>query len=98
MSARRRAYQTMTGLAAGLLTAAGTTALWAGTTAEWKARSGNWEEAAMWGGTLPSRTIEARVSGTKEKPSQVTLAHGDMLVSHLSVAEGSSNVATLVLD
>src|SRR5258706_1982718 len=96
--ARRTAYQTMTGLAAGLLTAAETMTLWAGTTAEWKAGSGNWEDAARWGGTLPSRTIDARVIGTKEEPSQVTLAHGDVLVSHLSVAEGSSNLASLVLD
>src|SRR5258706_983261 len=96
--ARRTAYQTMTGLAAGLLTAAETMTLWAGTRAEWKAGSGNWEDAARWGGTLPSRTIDARVIGTKEEPSQVTLAHGDVLVSHLSVAEGSSNLASLVLD
>src|SRR5258706_12414262 len=52
----------------------------------------------MWGGTRPSRTTEARVSGTKEKPGHVTLSHTNVMVSHLSVAEGSSNLASLVLD
>src|SRR6266404_585242 len=92
--AKRRAYHAVTGLAA----VAGATALWAGTTVEWKGGEGNWEDAAMWGGTLPSRATEARVNGTKERPSQVTLARADVLVSHLSIAEGSSNLASLVLD
>jgi hypothetical protein len=65
---------------------------------EWKGGPGNWEDAAMWGGTLPSQRTEARVSGTKEKPSEVTLTRADVLVSHLSIAESSSNVASLVLD
>src|SRR5437899_2848933 len=94
----RTGYQAITGLAAGLLTVASSTALWAGTTAEWQEGGGNWEDAARWGGTLPSRTIEARVNGTKEKPGEVTLAHADVLVSHLSVAEGGSNLASLILD
>src|SRR5882724_872173 len=92
--AKRKAYHALTGLAA----MAGATALWAGTTVEWKGGGGNWEDAAMWGGTLPSRATEARVNGTKEEPGQVTLAHADVLVSHLSIAEGSSNLASLVLD
>src|SRR5437879_4486794 len=52
----------------------------------------------MWDGSLPSRTIEARINGTKEKPSQVTLTHTDVLVSHVSVAEGGGSLASLVLD
>ena len=85
-------------LAACLLTVARATALWAGTTVDWRGGEGNWEDAARWEGTLPSRMTEARINGTQEKPSQVTLAHADVLVSHLSVAEGGSNVASLVLD
>src|SRR5205823_6888851 len=92
--AKRKAYHALTGLAA----VAGATALWAGTTVEWKGGGGNWEDAVMWGGTLPMGATEARINGTKERPSQVTLARADVLVSHLSIAEGSSNVASLVLD
>src|SRR5439155_6690798 len=91
---KRKAYHALTGLAA----VAGATALWAGTTVEWKGGGGNWEDAVMWGGTLPMGATEARINGTKERPSQVTLARADVLVSHLSIAEGSSNVASLVLD
>ncbi|HWH72457.1 MAG TPA: hypothetical protein VNT26_24055, partial [Candidatus Sulfotelmatobacter sp.] len=76
----------------------GATALWAGTTVEWQGGSGDWKDAAKWGGTLPSQATEARVNGTQEKPSQVTLAHADVLVSHLSIAEASSSLASLVLD
>ena len=91
---KRKAYHSLTGLAA----VAGATALWAGTTVEWKGGEGNWEDAVMWGGTLPMGANEARINGTKERPSQVTLARADVLVNHLSIAEGSSNVASLVLD
>ena len=52
----------------------------------------------MWGGTLPSRTAEARINGTQEKPSQVTVARADVLVSHLSVGDGGNSRASLVLD
>src|SRR2546422_5008888 len=90
--------QTVTRLAAGLLTVASATASWAGTTAEWKGGGGAWENAAMWGGTLPSRTAEARINGTQDKPSQVILAHTNVLVNHLSVADGGSSLASLILD
>src|SRR5713101_3114481 len=82
----------------GVLMLAGVPALRAGTTVEWKGGEGNWEDAAMWGGTLPARTTEARIDGTQERPSQVTLAHTNVLVSHLSVAEGGNSVASLVID
>jgi pectate lyase len=65
---------------------------------EWKGGQGNWEDAAMWGGMLPSRTSEARVNGTHDKPSQVTLAHAHVLVNHLSVADGGNSAASMVLD
>src|SRR5882672_12193205 len=85
-----RRYQTMTGLAVSLLAVAGRTALWAGTTVEWKGGGGAWENAAMWGGTLPSRTAEARINCTQDKPSQVILAHTNVLVNQLSVAYGGN--------
>src|SRR5262245_55245482 len=75
--------QTMTRLAAGLLTVASATASWAGTTAEWEGDGGAWENAALWGGSLPSRTAEARINGAQDKPSQVILAHTNVLVNHL---------------
>ena len=96
--AKREAYRTFTGLVFGLLTIADMTGLRAGTTAEWKGGDSNWEDAAMWGGTLPSGTTEARVNGTKEKPGQVTLAHADVLVNHLSVADGGNSLASMILD
>jgi hypothetical protein len=81
-----------------LIFLAGATATWAGTTVDWKGGEGNWENAAMWGGTLPSRTTEARINGTRDNPSQVTLAKADVLVNHVSVAEGGSSLASLILD
>src|SRR5437867_13413687 len=90
--------QTVTRLAAGLLTVAGATASWAGTTAEWKGGGGAWENAAMWGGTLPSRTAEARINGTQDKPSQVILAHTNVLVTRLAVGDGGNSLASLILD
>src|SRR5215510_1262242 len=74
------ALQTVTRLAAGLLTVASATALWAGTTLDWKGGSGTWEDATSWSGTLPSRRAEARINGTQDKPSQVTLAQTNVLV------------------
>jgi hypothetical protein len=74
------------------------TGLWAGTTVKWKGGDGHWEDAAMWDGTLPSGTTEARLNGTKERPSQVTLARTDVLVNHLSVADGGDSLASLVQD
>jgi pectate lyase len=92
------ALQTVTRLAAGLLTVASATASWAGTTAEWKGGGGAWENAAMWSGTLPSRTEAAQINGTQDKPSQVILAHTNVLVNHLSVADGGNSRASLILD
>lgn len=85
-------------LAAGVLTLTGATVLWAGTTVEWKGGGGDWQDTAMWGGTLPSRTGEARINGTHEKPSPVKLAGADVLVNHLSVGDGGNSLASLVLD
>lgn len=85
-------------LIACLLTLASATVSWAGTTVEWKGGEGKWEDAASWGGTLPSRTAEARINGTKEKPSHVILARTNVLVTRLSVGDGGNSVASLVLD
>ena len=92
--AKRKAYHALTDLVA----VAGATALWAGTTVEWKGGGGNWEDAVMWGGTLPSRMAEARINGTQDKPSQVILAHTNVLVNHLSVADDGNSLASLILD
>ncbi len=85
-------------LVVGLVAMAAATSLWAGTTAEWKGGGGAWENAAMWGGTLPSRTAQARINGAQEKPSQVILAHTNVLVNQLSVADGGNSHASLTLD
>jgi hypothetical protein len=90
--------QNVTRLAAGFLFAASATALWAGTTVEWKGGDGAWENAAMWGGTLPLRTAEARINGTQDKPSQVILAHTNVLVTRLAVGDGGNSLASLILD
>src|SRR5262245_3130430 len=92
------ALQTVTRLAAGLLTVASATASWAGTTLDWKGGSGNWEDAPSWGGTLPSRTAQARINGAQDKPSQVILAHTNALVNQLSVADGGNSRAAMILD
>jgi pectate lyase len=70
----------------------------AGTTIDWQGGAGEWHAADLWGGSLPSRATEARINGLRVKPSQVNIASGDVLVSHLSIAEGSSNVASLLLE
>ena len=51
-----------------------------------------------WGGTLPSRTTAARINGTQEKPSQVILAHTNVLVTRLTVGDGGNSRASLILD
>jgi len=86
------------GLIASLLIVAGARSSWAGTTLDWNGGSGKWENAALWGGTLPSRTSEARINGTQDKPSQVILAHTNVLVNHLSVADGGNSLASMILD
>lgn len=90
--------QIMIPIAAGLLTVVSATASWAGTTAEWKGGEGAWENTSMWGGTLPSRTTAARINGTHDKPSQVILAHTNVLVNYLGVADGGNSQASLLLD
>ena len=90
--------QIMIPIAAGLLTVVSATASWAGTTAEWKGGEGAWENTSMWGGTLPSRTAEARINGTQDKPSQVILAHTNVLVTRLAVGDGGNSLASLILD
>src|SRR5438552_2141952 len=92
------ALQTVTRLAAGLLTIASAPASWAGTTAEWNGGGGGWGNAALWGGTLPARTTEARINGTQDKPSQVILAHMHVLVTRLAVGDGGNSLASLILD
>ena len=67
-------------------------------TVGWQGGKGPWETSANWGGSLPTGATSAQINGTKEKPSEVTLALTNVLVSHLSVAERSSNVASLILD
>src|SRR5438552_11876858 len=97
-SVKHTAALALTSLIAGLLTVASATPSWAGTTVEWKGGEGNWEDATIWGGALPSRTAEARINGTQDKPSQVTLAHTNALVNHLSVADGGNSQASMILD
>ncbi len=92
------AHQTVICLAAGLLTVASATVSWAGTTLDWKGGSGKWEDAASWGGSLPSRRAEARINGTHDNPSQVILAHTNVLVTRLSVGDGGNSRASLILD
>jgi pectate lyase len=85
-------------LAVWLFATRAATFLWAGTTLDWKGGSGKWEDAVSWGGTLPSRTAEARINGTSDKPSGVILAHTNVLVNQLSVADGGNSRASLTLD
>src|SRR2546427_1598888 len=97
--AAQLAYRNVAGFAACLLMSAGATVSgWAGTTIDWKGGSGKWEDAASWGGTLPSRTAEARINGTREKPSHVILAHTNVLVTRLGVGDGGNSLASLILD
>jgi pectate lyase len=81
-----------------LFTLAGTIALPAETTFNWKGPAGRWEDAAVWGGTIPSGTVEARINGTKEKPGEVMLANTNALLSHLGIADDANSAASLVLD
>src|SRR5688500_13396068 len=81
-----------------LIVVAATMSGWAGTTVEWKGGRGAWENNAMWGGTLPSRTADARINGTPDKPSHVILAHTNVLVTRLAVGDGGNSRASLILD
>ena len=65
---------------------------------EWKGGDGDWGDAAKWGGTLPWRTAEARINGTRADPSDVTLTRSDVLVGHLGIGDGGNSRASLVLD
>jgi hypothetical protein len=76
---------------------AGACALQADTTVEWKGGEGDWEDASKWVGTLPWRTAEARINGTRAQPSEVTVSRSDVLVSHLGVGDGGNSQASLVL-
>ncbi len=76
----------------------GASASRADTTVEWKGGSGDWDDAAKWGGTLPWRTAEAWINGTRARPSEVTVSRSDVLVSHLGVGDGGNSEASLVLD
>ncbi len=91
---RRWACQALIGLAVML---AGT-ALWAGTTFTWIGGDGIWSNPANWGGALPFTTCDVAIHGTAAKLSRVTLAHTDVLISHLGVAEGGGSLASLVVD
>jgi pectate lyase len=91
-----RFYQTS--LMAGLVVMATTASLWAGTTVEWQGGDGDWDEAHKWGGTLPWRTVEARINGTRTEPSHVAVTQSNVLVQNLSIGDGSGSQASLVLD
>jgi pectate lyase len=75
----------------------GAPVLRADTTAEWKGGAADWDDAAKWGGTLPWRTAEARINGTRAQPSDVVITRSDALVNHLSVGDGGNSRASLVL-
>ncbi len=83
---------------AGLFMLVVVTALLAETSFNWNAGAGRWEDAAMWGGTVPSGTVEARINGTKEKPGEVVLVDTDALLSHLAIADDANSAASLKLD
>ena len=73
-------------------------ALRADTTVDWKGGNGDWDDAVKWGGTLPWRTAEARIDGTRTEPCDVTVTRADVLVGHLGVADGGNSQSSLVLD
>jgi pectate lyase len=77
---------------------AATTSLWAGTTVEWKGGGGDWNDAAKWGGTLPWRTVEAHINGTRAQSSDVAITRADVLVNHLGIGDGGNSQASVVLD
>jgi len=84
--------------AVGVLMLAGAPTLRGGTTVEWKGGEGSWEDLTMWDGGLPSRTAEARINGTRERPSRVTLSAADALLSRLGVGDGGNSRASMILD
>ncbi len=92
--AKRKAFYALTCL----LAMAGAMASRAGTTVEWQGGEGNWAEAARWGGKPPSRTNDPSINGTEAKPTHVTLAGADILLSRLSVATAGKSVASLMMD
>jgi hypothetical protein len=85
-------------LAAGLLIVASVPASWAGTKVEWKGGEDAWENAAMWGGTLPSRTAEARINGTREQSSQSSRSLIMQLTLGVDISKKTFDVALLRAD
>lgn len=70
----------------------------ADTPVEWKGGEGDWNDSAQWGGTLPWRTDEARINGTRAQPSGVAVSRSDVLVNHLNVGDGGNSRASLMLE
>jgi pectate lyase len=91
-------FLTVLGLASILSTSPGVATLQAQSSFNWKGGPGRWEDAAMWGGTIPSGTVEARINGKKDKPSDVALTSTNAFVYHLSIADDGGSAGSLVLD
>ena len=72
--------------------------LWAETASKWTGGAGQWNDAAKWDGGLPFRTSQVSIDGKGPVPDMVTLAQGDVLVSHLVIAESTGISSSLILD
>jgi pectate lyase len=59
---------------------------------------GNWKDAAHWSGGLPFRPSQVTINGTEQTPAIVSVDQGDVLVSHIAVAETDGSRASLTLN
>lgn len=68
------------------------------TASEWTGAHGDWKDAAHWKGGLPFRPSQVIINGTQSTPTIVTVDQGDVLVSHIAVAEAQGSLASLTLN
>ncbi len=59
----------------------------------WKAGEGSWDDAAKWGGAVPSVTSAAEIAGD----ASVVIERGDVAVSRLDLGTRAGSAATLTM-
>jgi pectate lyase len=85
-------------LAAGFAAVLASTTSWAETASKWTGGSGNWEDAVRWEGGLPLRTSQVSINGNNQTPGVVSLTQGDVLVTHLGIAESGGSSASVIVN
>ncbi len=70
-----------------------TTSIHAADTAKWSGGEGEWNDAAKWGGTLPSTNAQVQIAGQ----SKVSIEGTDVLAGRLDIGDASGSDAAVTL-